>query len=235
MVSGRVVLTLRAARVARAESPGRGGVADSAARPGDSVRLGEPARQGFADEHVSVRWDDGRGGPWRAAADVLWRGAALPSRAAAAAWCDAVARWHPGALVVCAPYGPGPVCLAVRSGAPPLTAYVTGGAGPGVAALVGSLLHICGSARLPLDRPTRITVDSPAGGGAGWTVHLVPEGHPGPGVPAGPEEGDRGPAPGSGGEAWSGSGSASGSAPERAATSASSPAIRPASGAPTPS
>lgn len=159
------------------------------------------------DEHLSVRWnDDGRGGPWRDSADVLWRGSPAPSRAAAYAWSREAVRRHPGVLVVCAGYGDGPGrCLVVRTGAPPLTAYVTGGgAGAAAVAAVGSLLHACVTARLPLDRPLRalMACREPDGGDRRWAVHLVP----------GPE-----------------------AAGVSGASSATRAASRPASGAPTPS
>jgi hypothetical protein len=182
------------------------------APPGDEAPLGVARTPGasasvavFADEHLSVRWnDDGRGGPWRDSADVLWRGSPAPSRAAAYAWSRETVRRHPGVLVVCAGYGDGPGrCLVVRTGAPPLTAYITGG-GAGAVAAAGSLLHACVTARLPLDRPLRALTAcrEPDGGDRRWAVHLVP----------GPD-----------------------AARVSGASSATRAASRPASGAPTPS
>ncbi|MFF7196603.1 hypothetical protein ACFZAM_23255 [Streptomyces sp. NPDC008079] len=145
---------------------------------------GAPFGGAFADEHLSVRWDDARCVPWRDSADVLWHGLPLPSRAVALAWTRRVFRRHPGVLAVCAGYGGGgSAWLAAVTGAPPLTVYASGPPGGcgtvrggAATAAVGSLLHACAAARLPLNRPLLVAAASREPGGAGrWAVHLVPE------------------------------------------------------------
>lgn len=197
---------------------------------------GRPAP--FVDEHVGVRWDDEPGARWPLAADVLWRpdGPAV-SRAAAFAWCDAVLRRCPGALVVCAGYVPRGRAsagilrgqVAVRVGGRALRAYVTGRGGRGAegVAAVGSLVHAGVVARMPMDRPLRIRVRGPEYGGrwrgygGRWTVQLVPESASGAG---------------SASESASGSVSGSGgSVSDGAPKDARWEAIRPASGAAAPS
>lgn len=105
-------------------------VRGSRAPVGDRTAFGRGVvGSAFADEHLSVRWDDARCVPWRDSADVLWRGLPLASRPAAVAWTRRILGRHPGVLTVCAGYGGGwgSARLAVAAGAPPLTAYVSGG------------------------------------------------------------------------------------------------------------